>query len=111
MLSYTEADGAVTFAVRVVARASRTEAAGVHEDALRVRVAAPPIEGAANKELTRFLARSLGVPTRNVEIVSGLASKNKRVRVRGVSTAQLQGVAAGKSDGASPAAAGDEPDE
>jgi len=98
MLSYTETDGAVTFVVRVVARASRTEATGVHEEALRVRVAAPPVEGAANKELTRFLARALGVPARDVEIVSGLASKNKRVRVRGVSAAQLQGVAAGKSD-------------
>lgn len=76
MLSYTEADGAVTFAVRVVARASRTEAADVHEDAMRVRVAAPPIEGAANKELTRFLARSLSASPRATS-KSSAASRRK----------------------------------
>ncbi|MBA2647715.1 MAG: DUF167 domain-containing protein [Pyrinomonadaceae bacterium] len=98
MLNYTEANGAITFAVKVVPRASRTEFAGVHENALRVRLAAPPIEGAANKELIRFLSHALGVPARNFKIISGLTSKNKRVRVEGVSAARLQGVAAEKLD-------------
>jgi uncharacterized protein (TIGR00251 family) len=75
-------DGAITFAVRVVTRASRTEIAGEHDGALRVRVAAPPVEGAANEELTRFFAKLLDVAKRDVEIVAGLASKNKVVRVR-----------------------------
>ncbi|MGH9901987.1 MAG: DUF167 domain-containing protein, partial [Pyrinomonadaceae bacterium] len=51
MIRYTESDGAITFAVRVVPHASRSAAAGEHDGALRVRVAAPPVEGAANEEL------------------------------------------------------------
>lgn len=89
MLRYTEAGDALTFGVRVVARASRTEAAGEHDGDLRVRVAAPPVEGAANEELTRYLARSLGVTQRDVEILSGHASKLKRVRVRRADAARL----------------------
>lgn len=88
-----ERDGAVTFEVRVVTRASRTEAAGLHGGALKVRVAAPPVEGAANKELTRFLARALGLPARAVEIVSGHSSKSKRIRVSGATAAGVLALA------------------
>ena len=89
MLDYTEADGAITFGVRVVARASRSEVVGEHDGTLRVRVAAPPVEGAANEELVRTLARALGVPRSAVEIVAGHQSKLKRVRARGATAAQL----------------------
>jgi uncharacterized protein len=89
VLDFKEEEGALVFAVRVVPRASRTAAVGEHDGALRVRVAAPPVEGAANDELARFLAKALGVPARDVEIVSGHASKSKRVRVRGVKAADL----------------------
>jgi uncharacterized protein (TIGR00251 family) len=89
VLNFTEEDGALVFAVRVVPRASKTAVAGEHDGALRVRVAAPPVEGAANEELTRFLAKALGVAARDVEIASGHASKAKRVRVRGVRAADL----------------------
>lgn len=89
MLRCTETDGAITFAVRVVPRASRSELAGAHEGALRVRVAASPVEGAANEELARTLARALGVPPRAVEIRSGHASKTKLVRVAGATCEQL----------------------
>ena len=69
MLRCADAGGAITFAVRVVARAraSLSEVAGEHDGALRVRVAAPPVEGAANEEPIRTLARALGVPRRAVE--------------------------------------------
>jgi hypothetical protein len=89
MLRCTETDGAITFAVRVVARASRSEIAGEHDGALRVRVAAPPVEGAANEELARTLARALGIPARAVEIKSGHASKTKLVRVLGATRERL----------------------
>ena len=95
MLRYTESDGAISFAVRVVARAARSEVAGEHGGALRVRVAAPPVEGAANEELTRTLARALGVPARAVEIVSGHHSKSKQVRVAGVGVGRLLALVAG----------------
>ena len=83
MIRLTEQNGALIFSVRVVPRAARSEIAGEHEGALRVRIAAPPVEGAANVELVRTLARALGVPARSVEITSGHASKTKLVRVAG----------------------------
>jgi uncharacterized protein len=89
MLRYTESAGAITFAVRVVPRASRSEIAGEHDGALRVRVAAPPVEGAANEELRRTLARAFGLPTRAVEIISGQTSKTKRVCVTGADRRKL----------------------
>jgi len=95
MLDYSEAGGAITFGVRVVARASRSEVVGEHDGVLRVRVAAPPVEGAANEELTRTLARALGVPRSAVEIVSGHQSKLKRVRARGATAARLAELAGG----------------
>lgn len=97
MLRYTETDGALTFAVRVVPRASRSEIAGAHDGALRVRVAAPPVEGAANEELARTLARALNVPVRAVEIKSGHASKTKLVRVVGADREQLLNLIGGES--------------
>jgi len=89
MLRYTEADGALNFAVRVVARASRSEIVGEHDGALRVRVAAPPVAGAANEELRRTLARALDVPTRAVEIMSGHTGKTKQVRIHGADRRKL----------------------
>lgn len=96
MLDYKESGGAVTFGVRVVARASRSAVAGEHGGALRVRVAAPPVDGAANEELVRTLAKALNVPPRAVEIVSGLSSKMKSVRVRGANVEQLLRLASEK---------------
>ena len=95
MLNFRDEDGALVFAVRVVPRASKTEVAGEHDGALKVRVAAPPVEGAANAELTRFLAKSLKVPARSVEVVGGHTSKTKVVRVSGASAAELLRLAAG----------------
>lgn len=89
MIDFDEAGGAITFGVRVVARASRSEVAGEYDGCLRVRVAAPPVEGAANEELVRTLARALGVPRAAVEIVAGRQSKLKRVRARGATAARL----------------------
>jgi uncharacterized protein (TIGR00251 family) len=83
----------ITFAVRVAARASRTEVVGEHGGALRVRVAVPPVDGAANDEIVRFFAGLLGVPRGDVEIVAGRASKNKAVRVRGVPRGAIESLA------------------
>jgi len=89
VIAYTEAGGAVTFKVRVVPRASKSGVVGHHDGMLKIRVAAAPVEGAANEELTRLLARAFNVPTRDIEIVSGHTSKTKLVRVRGATAAQL----------------------
>jgi uncharacterized protein (TIGR00251 family) len=94
VINYRDEGGALVFAVRVAPRASKTASAGEHDGALKVRVAAPPVEGAANAELTRFLSKRLGVPQRAVEIVGGHASKTKVLRVEGASGADLLRLAA-----------------
>jgi uncharacterized protein (TIGR00251 family) len=83
MVSLTEKDGAVTFAVRVQPRASRSEVVGEVAGALKVRLAAPPVDGAANEELLRLLAKVFGVGRAQVEIVMGTRGRQKAVRVRG----------------------------
>jgi uncharacterized protein (TIGR00251 family) len=89
VVAYREEGGSLVFAVRVAPRASKTAAAGAHGGALKVRVAAPPVEGAANEELTRFLAKALGVPARAVEIVAGHTSKTKVIKAAGARGADL----------------------
>lgn len=79
----------LTFTVRVVPRASPSGVAGEHNGALRVRVSSPPVDGEANEELIRVLAKALSVPRRCVEIVSGHSSKLKQVRVSGASSEAL----------------------
>jgi uncharacterized protein (TIGR00251 family) len=83
MINYTEKAGSVTFKVQVVPRASRSEIVGEHGGALRVRVAAPPVDGSANEELVRMLARVFGVPCSAIDITAGHASKLKTVRIAG----------------------------
>ena len=96
MLRCTETGVSLAFAVRVVPRASKSEITGEHDGALRVRLAAPPIAGAANEELIRILARALRVPSRAVQITSGHASKTKFVRVAGATREQLLNLVATK---------------
>jgi uncharacterized protein (TIGR00251 family) len=79
----------VTLTVHVVPRASRNEVVGIHGDALRIRLKAPPVEGAANAALVAFLAEALGLPQRQVEVLSGHASRRKRVAVTGLGKAEV----------------------
>ena len=76
--------GAVRFHVRVQPRASRNEVAGALGGALKVRLQAPPVDGAANDALVTFLADELGVPRRGVRIVAGSTSRSKTVEVDGI---------------------------
>jgi uncharacterized protein (TIGR00251 family) len=79
----------VILTVQVVARSSRDEMAGIHGDALRIRLRAPPVEGAANTALIAFLAETLGVRQRQVEILSGYTSRRKTVLVSGLCKEQV----------------------
>jgi len=83
LINYLEKDGILSFQVRVVPRASRSEIVGEHDGALRVRLAAPPVEGAANEELVRVLSRALGLSRSAIEISAGHSSKLKTVRLLG----------------------------
>jgi hypothetical protein len=69
--------------IRAQPRASRTEIAGEYGGALKIRLAAPPVDGGANRELVRFLAKAVGVPTSAVTVVAGESSRNKVVEIEG----------------------------
>ncbi len=81
MIQFTEKDGAVIFNVRVVPRASKSEIVGELGGALKIRICAPPVDGAANAELVKVLAKTLGVSKSHIQITSGQISKTKQIRV------------------------------
>lgn len=80
----------MTLRIWVVPGARRTEVAGERDGYLRVRIAAPAREGRANLELVRYLAARADVPRRQVEIVAGLGSRRKLVRVLDVDAVRLR---------------------
>src|SRR5687767_6180090 len=82
-LRITERGTSLRFSVRVQPRASRSAIVGVHGDALRVQLAAPPVDGAANEALTELLADALGIARTAVRVISGAASRGKVVEVDG----------------------------
>ena len=81
MIKYSDKNGSLTFQVYVVPRASRSEIVGEYNGALRVRLAAEPVDGAANQELIAVLSKALDVSRGAVEITGGHTSKIKRVTV------------------------------
>ena len=83
------AGDAVLLDVRVIPRAARSQIAGPRDDALLVRLTAPPVDGAANADLIELIARTLGVSRRRIEIVAGHRSRAKRVRIAGVTPAEV----------------------
>jgi uncharacterized protein len=85
-----ETASGVELDVRVIPRARHTGLAGVRDDAVLIRLAAPPVEGAANSALVAFVADWLGVPPRAIRIVSGATSRRKRLAVTGVSAAAIR---------------------
>jgi len=89
-----EEDNSVTFNVRVTPRSSRSEIVGEHDDAIKVRLLSPPVDGAANTELIRLFAKTLDVSKSAVEIISGETSKTKRLKIAGVTAEQLRSVLA-----------------
>jgi uncharacterized protein (TIGR00251 family) len=89
VLQVTEEENRCTFRVRVQPRSRRDEVVGLHGDALKIRLTAPPVEGKANQALQAFLGERLGVSPSAVEILTGHRSRHKRVRVQGVSAAAI----------------------
>ncbi|HEX7271217.1 MAG TPA: DUF167 domain-containing protein [Casimicrobiaceae bacterium] len=75
------ADGSITLWIHAQPGAARTEVAGVHGDSLRIRLAAPAVEGRANDALIAFLAESFGVARRNVAMIRGQGGRSKTVRI------------------------------
>ncbi len=90
MIDINELNGGVEFQIRVVPRASKTEIVGELAGAMKVRISSPPVDGAANAELVKLFAKTLGVAKSSVEIVSGQTSKAKRIRITGVTAEQMR---------------------
>lgn len=70
----------------MIPRAPRTRVDGTRAGAILIRLAAPPVDGAANDALVAFLAEALALPRRNIRIVSGEKSRDKRVEISGLDT-------------------------
>ena len=76
--------------LRIVPRASKNAIQGEHGDALKIRLCAPPVDGAANSALVEFLAETFSLPRARVQLLSGAASRNKRVLLAGLPAAKVK---------------------
>ena len=93
MINFTEKSGAIVFNVRVVPRASKSEIVGEHDGALKLRIASPPVDGAANAELVKLLSKAFGVSKSEVEILAGQTSKTKQIKISNLSAEKFLQVA------------------
>ncbi|MFA6313803.1 MAG: DUF167 family protein [Sterolibacterium sp.] len=75
---------AVVLSLHIQPGAKKTEIAGLHGEALKIRLAAPPVDGKANDCLIAYLAQTLGIAKGRIDLISGISSRAKRVRVEGV---------------------------
>ena len=85
----SRADGAL-IDVYVQPRAGKSELAGMHESKLKIRLGAPPVDGEANKECVKFLAKLFGIPKSGIEIIQGHKSRHKTLLLRGLSTEEVR---------------------
>ena len=92
MINLTAKDNGVSFAIRVQPRASRSEIAGELEGTLKIRLAAPPVDGEANEELIRLLSKLFKVTRSQIAIRSGQTSRNKLIVIDGVSVDEAKQV-------------------
>ena len=90
MISIHESAGAVTFAVKVHPRAKKNAITGEVGDALKLALTAPPTDGRANEACIEFFAKLLEVPRSSITIATGQSSRNKVIRVTGISAAELR---------------------
>ncbi len=90
MIAIHDTAGGATFAVKVHPRAKKNAITGEIGDALKVSLTAPPIEGRANEACIEFFAKILNVPRSSVTIASGQNSRNKVIRVAGLSADELR---------------------
>ena len=96
-LEITARDGRLLLRLRVTPKAKRDRIGGEHGGALKLQVKDPPEKGRANEGVVRQLAKTLGVPARQIELVSGHTSQDKRVAISGVDEATLREKLAGRA--------------
>ena len=86
----TDTPAGAVLNLRIVPRAAKNAIAGEHGDALKIRLCAPPVDGAANAALVEFLAETFALPRNRVQLLSGQTSRTKRVLLAGLSAAQVR---------------------
>ncbi len=91
MVKITDSPAGATFAIKVHPRAKKNAITGEVGDALKVALTAPPVDGKANEACIEFFANILKVPRSSVTIAAGLTSRNKVVRVAGLSAEEVRG--------------------
>ena len=90
MIPLHETSSGITFAVKVQPRARRNAIVGELGDALKIALTAPPVNGRANEACTEFFANLLSLPRTSITIASGQSSRNKVIRVAGISADELK---------------------
>ena len=88
----TDTPAGAVLNLRIVPRAAKNAIQGEHGDALKIRLCAPPVDGAANAALVEFLSDALSLPRAQVQLLSGATSRNKRVLLSGCSTAVVRSI-------------------
>ena len=89
MLDIRQDKGGASFAVKVAPRASQNKISQIADGALKVRLTAPPVDGAANQALVKLLAKALGLSKSKVRVIKGFKSRDKRVLVEGLEPGQI----------------------
>jgi len=91
---FCQTDEGIILNLHVQPRASKNEICGIQDQALKIRLTSPPVDGAANKLCCEYLAKLFGVSKSSVELVSGETSRHKRVRITGANLLQLDNIIA-----------------
>jgi len=89
LINFSETNDSLIFTVRVMPRSSKSEIVGEMDGALKIRIASPPVDGAANAELVKLLSKTFNVSKSAVEILSGETSKTKKVEIKNARGAKL----------------------
>ncbi|MBT8490304.1 MAG: YggU family protein [Deltaproteobacteria bacterium] len=92
MITIKNSSDGIIFTLRVVPRSSRCEITGIQNDALKLKITAPPVEGKANEECIRFLSDKLGIKKNRITIKAGHKSKNKIIVISGITKEDLESI-------------------
>ncbi len=95
MISINDTKDGVAFNIRVLPRSSRCDIAGFQDDALKIKITAPPVEGKANSECIKLLSHRLGIKKSRISIVSGHTSKNKKIAISGATKRDMETILSG----------------
>lgn len=97
MIKFSEKGDALIFTAKIVPRASKTEITGEMEGALKIRIASPPVDGAANAELVKFLSKVFSVSKGSIEIISGETSKTKQIKIANLTSEKFTAILQAKN--------------